>query len=101
MGGIYWLQTVADCYALGAFGMWLALMLKKPGLAPSLTILLVLILPMVLCWLSIFADLVFILVGAIRLAQVDLRSLLAQEYQPVADDRSLAPSIRPRATSST
>ena len=40
---------IADCYALGAFGMWLALTLKKPALAPALTILFVLLLPSVLC----------------------------------------------------
>ncbi len=82
-GGAYCLRMLADCYALGAFGMWLALTLKKPGLAPSFTILFVLLLPSVLCWLDIFADLFFILWGVSKLNRVDLRSLLAREYVPV------------------
>lgn len=81
-GGIYCLRMLADCYALGAFGLWLALTLKKPSLAPSLTILYVLILPSALCWLDIFADLFFILWGVTKLRHADLRALLAQEYQP-------------------
>ncbi len=85
-GGIYCLRMLADCYALGAFGLWLALTLKKPGLAPSLTILYVLILPSALCWLDIFADLFFILWGVTKLRHADLRALLAQEYQPLTGD---------------
>ncbi|HOX59607.1 MAG TPA: ABC transporter permease subunit [Candidatus Paceibacterota bacterium] len=91
LGGIYSLRMLADCYALGAFGMWLALTVKKPGLAPGFTILFVLLLPSALCWLDIFADIVFILWGVTKLKQSDLRSLLAQQYQPVTDD------IRPRS----
>ena len=82
-GGVYCLRMVADCYALAAFGMSLALTLKKPSLAPSLTILFVLVLPSVLCWLDIFADVFFIAWGMSKLKQPDLRALLAQEYQPV------------------
>jgi ABC-type Na+ efflux pump permease subunit len=76
-GAIYCLRMVADCYAVGAFGMWLALTLKKPGLAPSLTILYVLILPSALCWLDLFADLFFILWAVTKLRQQDLRLLVA------------------------
>jgi ABC-type transport system involved in cytochrome c biogenesis permease component len=88
-GGVYCLRMLADCYALAALGMYLALTLKKPGLASPLTILLVLILPSVLCWLDIFADLFFILWGVSKLRQVDLRAMLAQEYQPVGAMRHL------------
>ena len=77
-GGVYCLRMIADCYALGAFGMWLALTLKKPALAPALTILFVLVLPSVLCWLDIFADLFFILWGVTKLNRTDLRALLAR-----------------------
>ena len=84
IGGVYCLRMLADCVALGAFGIYLALTLKKPSLAPSLTILFVLILPSVLCWLDIFADVFFIVWGMSKLKQPDLRSLLAREYQPVA-----------------
>jgi hypothetical protein len=79
--GIYCLRMFADCYALGAFGIWLALTAKKPALAPALTILFVLILPSALCWLDIFADVFFISWGVSKLYGVDLRLLLAQEYQ--------------------
>jgi len=70
----------ADCYALGAFGIWLALTAKKPATAPALTILFVLILPSALCWLDIFADIFFISWGLSKLHNVDLRLFLAQEY---------------------
>ena len=89
-GGVYCLRMVADCYALAAFGMWLALTLKKPGLAPGLTILVVLLLPSVLCWLDIFADLVFILWGVSKLNRADLRMLLEREYQPGTATRGLS-----------
>jgi hypothetical protein len=79
-GGIYCLRMVADCYALGAFGMWLALTAKKPGLAPALAILFVLILPSALCWLDIIAD-VFISWGG-ETAADGSRAILAREYQP-------------------
>jgi len=80
-GLVYCLRMIADCYALGAFGIWLALTLRKPGLAPGLTILYVLILPSALCWLDIFADLFFIIWGVTKLRHVDLRAVLAREYQ--------------------
>jgi len=80
--GLYCVRMYADCYAIGWFGMWLALTLKKPGLAPALTILLVLILPSVLFCFDIFADLLFILWGVIKLHQQDFRVLLARRYQP-------------------
>ena len=72
----------ADCYALGWFGMWLALTLKKPGLAPGLTILLVLVLPSWLCCLDVIADIFFIGWGVTKLHQQDFRVLLARQYQP-------------------
>ncbi len=81
MAGFTCLSMIADCYALGAFGMWLALTLKKPGLAPALTILFVLVLPSALCVLDIVADLFFIFWGMMKLRWVDLRWLLAREYQ--------------------
>jgi ABC-type transport system involved in cytochrome c biogenesis permease component len=81
IGGIYCLRMVADCWAVVAFGMYLALTLKKPSMALPLTVLYVLLLPLVLCWLDLFADLFFIMYGTSRLNQLDLRRLLAQEYQ--------------------
>ena len=77
----YCVRMYADCAAITWFGMWLALKLRKPSLAPSLTILFVLILPSALCWLDVFADLFFISWGMLKLRQQDLRSLVARQYQ--------------------
>ena len=71
------LRMFADCYAVIWFGMWLALTLKKPGLAPSLTVLFVLVLPSPLCVLDVLADLLFIAVGMSKLRHQDLRLLVA------------------------
>jgi hypothetical protein len=76
--GVYCLRMFTDCYAIGAYGIWLALTAKKPAMAPARTILFVLILPSLLCWLDIFVDLCFILWGVTKLQRMDLRSLLAQ-----------------------
>jgi ABC-type transport system involved in multi-copper enzyme maturation permease subunit len=73
-------KFVADVFAIVWFGMWLALTLKKPGLAPALTILLVMIVPLILWCGAVLADVFFILWGAIRLQQ-DLRWIIAQQYQ--------------------
>ena len=78
-GGGYCLRMVADCYAIGAFGMWLALTVKKPGLAPALTILYVLVLPSFICWFDVLADLFFILWGVIKLSRIDLRALAIRD----------------------
>ena len=86
------LTMVADCYALGAFGMWLALTIKKPGLAPALTILYVLVLPSFLCGLGVFADVFFIVWGTSKLSGQDLRALIARQYQPVFAGTAPAPS---------
>jgi hypothetical protein len=75
------LRMCADCYAVIWFGMWLALTLKKPGLAPSLTILFVLVLPSMLCVLDVFADLLFILWGMTKLRHQDLRLVLARQLE--------------------
>src|ERR1043165_2562971 len=72
----------ADVCALYWFGLWLALTMKKPSLAPALTVLVVLVVPAALlsfCLLDILADLFFILWGATKLQQ-DWRWLLARQY---------------------
>ena len=81
-------RTVADFLALFWLGLWLALTMKKPNLAPALTILLVLILPSVLCVLDVFADLFFVLWGATKLQQ-DLRWVLAQQYNKMTSPITL------------
>jgi hypothetical protein len=56
----------ADVLALGWFGMWLALRLNKPGLAPALTIAAVLIAPAPLSYFDLVADMLFISWGTTR-----------------------------------
>jgi ABC-type transport system involved in multi-copper enzyme maturation permease subunit len=70
--GLYCVGMVADVYAAGWFGMWLALSLKKPEFAQVLTLLYVLILPSLFCGLGSLADIFFIAWGVSRLSE-DLR----------------------------
>ena len=76
------LRMYADCYAVIWFGMWLALTLKKPGLAASLTVLFVLVLPSLFCVLDVFADVFFITWGMSKLRHQDLRLLVARQLEP-------------------
>jgi hypothetical protein len=89
---------VADNFAVIWFGMWLALTMKRPQLAPSTTILLVLVLPMVTICGNKLSDIFFILWGAIKLQQ-DLRWIVARQYQQAivspAYTRSTVPSNVP------
>jgi hypothetical protein len=76
----------ADILAVGWFGMWLALTARKPGLAPALTILAILILPAMLVHFDLVADMFFISWGTTRL-QEDFRRLA-----DTTRDISLAPA---------
>jgi hypothetical protein len=85
MGGgafLFSVTFVADVLAVCWFGMWLALTLKKPALAPFLTILFVLVVPTFLCFLGLAADFVFIVWGASRLQQ-DFRYRFGRQYESV------------------
>jgi ABC-type transport system involved in multi-copper enzyme maturation permease subunit len=63
-------NSVADFFALGWFGMWLALTLQKPALATGLTILYVLILPTIaFCVPTLATDAVFIVIGWVKLSE--------------------------------
>jgi ABC-type transport system involved in multi-copper enzyme maturation permease subunit len=63
-------RSVADFFAVGWFGMWLALTCKKPEMAAALTILFVLILPMIaFCVPTIAIDVVLIVVARAKLLQ--------------------------------
>lgn len=66
----------ADTLAAGWFGMWLGLTGRKPGLAPGLTILAVLILPTFLYRFDLVADMLFISWGTTRLRE-DFRAQIA------------------------
>jgi ABC-2 family transporter protein len=71
-------NTVADFFAIGWFGMWLALSLQRPNLAAGLTILCVLILPMIaFCVPALAIDAIFIVVGSTKLSE-DFRLRQAQ-----------------------
>ncbi|HXP63253.1 MAG TPA: hypothetical protein VN829_22320, partial [Dongiaceae bacterium] len=63
----------ADVLATGWVGMWLALTVRKPGLAPALTILAVLILPAMLGPFDLVADMVFISWGTTRFQEESRR----------------------------
>lgn len=57
-------NSIGDFFAVGWFGMWLALTLQKPAAAAGLTILYVLVLPAILfCVPTLATDTVFIVVG--------------------------------------
>jgi ABC-type transport system involved in multi-copper enzyme maturation permease subunit len=63
-------NSVADFFALGWFGMWLALTLRKPTMATGLTILYVLILPTIaFCVATLAIDTVFIVIGRVKLSE--------------------------------
>jgi hypothetical protein len=68
-----------DILAIGWFGMWLALTVRKPGLAPGLTILLVLILPTLLGPFDLVADMLFISWGT-ACAQEEFRWVFATQF---------------------
>jgi hypothetical protein len=95
--GVCWLalRLGADFLAVGWLGMCLGLTLKKPILAPILTILLVLVLPAPFSWLDLIADMLFISWGTTRL-QKDFRDVLIQRYQestsPVSFGQTLSPA---------
>jgi hypothetical protein len=75
----------ADTLAAGWFGMWFALTIKRPVLAPALTILFVLVLPSCLYRFDLVADMLFVSWGTTKLQQ-DFRWLVlgpAEQALPV------------------
>ena len=69
------IRLAADILATGWFGMWLALTVRTPAVAPGLTIFAVLILPMLLSQFSLVTDMLFISWSTTRLQQ-DFRQLV-------------------------
>jgi ABC-type transport system involved in multi-copper enzyme maturation permease subunit len=67
-GLIFFYQTakvIADFFALGWAGMWLALTVKRPEMATGLTILFVMLLPSVaFCVPTLITDVIFIVLGS-------------------------------------
>jgi ABC-type transport system involved in multi-copper enzyme maturation permease subunit len=79
--GINSVRLIVGLTAACWFGMGLALTLKRPNLAPVLTIISVLILPSVLCWLDVVPCLILLAVGLSK-CQRDLRHLIMEQYTP-------------------
>lgn len=91
--GYYLINMLADIVALGWVGMWLAVSMKRPGLATGLTILLVLAFPTVLfCVPDALIAVGFIAWGSVKL-QTDLRQYAAAPEQPMAG--SAPPGVPP------
>jgi ABC-type transport system involved in cytochrome c biogenesis permease component len=96
ISGIYSVRMAADLLALCWVGIALALTMKRPALAPALTILFVLVLPSLLCWwLDALVDLVFIAWGRSKVHQ-DLRRLIAQQYTAPLVAPTIAPPVLAR-----
>jgi ABC-type transport system involved in multi-copper enzyme maturation permease subunit len=71
-------NNLADFFAIGWFGMWLALSMQRPNQAAAVTILSVLILPMIaVCVPTLATDAIFIAVGWTKLSE-DFRLRQAQ-----------------------
>jgi hypothetical protein len=73
---------VADFFAIGWFGMWLAFSMQRPNMAAGLTILCVVILPtIVFCVPTLATDAIFIAVGWVKLSE-DFRLRQAEFAAP-------------------
>jgi hypothetical protein len=71
-------NNLADFFAIGWFGMWLALSMQRPNMAAGLTILCVLILPMIaMCVPTLAIDAIYIAIGSVKLSE-DFRLRQAQ-----------------------
>ena len=77
---LYIPTTVMDFLALGTVGLWLALSMKKPSLAPGVTALCVLLPPLFLfCFPNIFYSLLLFTWARERLGH-DFRKRLSEQY---------------------
>ncbi len=77
-------KFVADLFAVGWFGMWLALYLKNPNTATGLTLLYVLVLPAFLFFVpDVIIDIVIIAVVRNKLLQ-GFRELAIRQFAPAA-----------------
>jgi len=81
LGG-FLLWFLATFMAIGYTGMWFALKLRRPQFAAGLTLLCVVLLPLMLCWLGFGLTLIFIFLP-MSLLQSNLRGMILQRYMPV------------------
>lgn len=79
-GGLFLLSTVTDFLALASVGLWFALSLRKPALAPGMTILCVLIPPLLLFFIpDIFYDILMLAWARERLER-GFRNRLSEQF---------------------
>ena len=78
---------LATFVAIGYTGMWLALKLRRPQFASGLTLLFVVLLPMMLCWMGFGLTLVCIFLP-MSLLQSNLRGMILQQYAPLLKSAS-------------
>lgn len=82
-GGFLILGTVTDFLALACVGLWFSLSLRKPSLAPGLTVLCVLIPPLLLFFIpDIFYDILMLAWARERLER-GLRARLSERYAQI------------------
>jgi len=75
-------NNLADFFAIGWFGMWLAFSMQRPNMAAGLTILSVVILPNIaLCVPTLATDAIFIVIGWVKLSE-DFRLRQAEWAKP-------------------
>jgi len=79
-GGFLILGTVTDFLALACVGLWFALSLRKPALAPGLTILCVLIPPLLLFFIPDIFYGIMILAWARERLERGFRKRLSEQY---------------------
>jgi ABC-type transport system involved in multi-copper enzyme maturation permease subunit len=87
-------RLAMDMFALGWFGMALALTSRRPALASARTVLLVLILPSLFsfCWLDIVTD-TFFIAWAVSKLQGELRNWVTAEFRSTRIERGSALSF--------
>ncbi len=88
---LFVLGTVTDFLALGAVGLWLALSMSKPALAPGTTVLCVLVAPLFLFFIpDFFCDMLLFLWARERLGRGFRRRLSEQvDASHISDDENI------------
>jgi ABC-type transport system involved in multi-copper enzyme maturation permease subunit len=98
LAGIGWLDLgfIADIVAVGWFGMWLGLSVKKPNLAPAYNVLFVLILPspFYFCAIDLVLDFILIIWSVTRLHE-DFRFVMARRSGATAFALPAPPRLSP------
>ena len=91
VGGGMLLWFLATFVAIGYTGMWLSLKLRRPHFASGLTLLCVVLLPIMFCYLGFGLTLLFIFLP-MSLLHSNLRGLILQRYIPMPAAKSKGPT---------